>query len=332
MLSRSGITEGITVPGGMAGELMRAEMAEQPQVLRALIARGGPHLGPYAGVVIVARGSSDHAAIYGRYLLELATGRPVALAAPSLFTRYGARTDVSGWLVVGVSQSGATPEIVEVVGRLRATGGQAVAITNDPASPLARASEVVIGLGAGAERAVPATKTLTAQFAAFAVLAAGLGPVPFAAEDLAQVPEAVEAALAAPLDAWPAGEELVVAARGFLFAAALETALKVREAALVNAAGYSVADLLHGPIAAIDAGTPALLLDHPGPASADVARAAQALRDRGADVRVHEGDGLPEALAPIPAAVHGQRVALELSLRRGLDPDAPRGLSKVTRT
>src|SRR3954465_3066179 len=126
MLSRSGITEGTRVPGGRAGELMRAEMAEQPQVLRALIARGGPRLGPYAGVVIVARGSSDHAAIYGRHLLELATRRPAALAAPSLFTRYGARTDVSGWLVVGVSQSGATPEIVDVVSQLATPGGNAI--------------------------------------------------------------------------------------------------------------------------------------------------------------------------------------------------------------
>ena len=116
-----------------------------------LVERGAPQLGAHSGVVIVARGSSDHAAIYGRYLLELATGRPVALAAPSLFTRYGARTDASGWLVVGVSQSGATPEIVEVLERLRATGGRAVAITNDPESPLAAASEVVLALGAGQE-------------------------------------------------------------------------------------------------------------------------------------------------------------------------------------
>src|SRR3954467_1696932 len=104
MLSRSGITGGITVPGAMAGELMRAEMAEQPEVLRGLVARGAPRLGPFAGVVMVARGSSDHAAIYGRYLLELATGRPVALAAPSLITRYGARTDPAGWPARGASQ------------------------------------------------------------------------------------------------------------------------------------------------------------------------------------------------------------------------------------
>src|SRR3954468_12717792 len=208
MLSRSGITEGTTVPGGMAGELMRAEMAEQPQVLRALIARGGPRLGPYAGVVIVARGSSDHAAIYGRYLLELATGRPVALAAPSLITRYGARTSAPDWLVVAVSQSGATPEIVDVAMRLRATGGYVVGITNDPESPLAAASDTVLALGAGAERAVPATKTLTAQLAEFAVLAAALGPAPFGADDLARVPDAVAATLAEPAEPWFAGGEL----------------------------------------------------------------------------------------------------------------------------
>jgi glutamine---fructose-6-phosphate transaminase (isomerizing) len=317
----------------MAGETMRAEMAEQPNVLRALIERGAPRLGPHSGVVIVARGSSDHAAIYGRYLLELATRRPVALAAPSLFTRYGARTEASGWLVVGVSQSGATPEIVEVVERLRATGGRAVAVTNDPDSPLAAVSEVVLALGAGQERAVPATKTLTAQFAAFAVLAATLGPVPFTREDLERVPDAVARALEGSPDAWPDGDELVVAARGFLFAAALETALKVREAALVNADGYSTADLLHGPIAAIRAGAPALLLDWPGPTARDVAQVRDALRERGADVRVIEAaPELPEALAPIPAAVLGQRIAFTLALARGLDPDAPRGLSKVTKT
>ena len=159
---------------------MLREMAEQPEVLARLLSRRiEVGLEAPAGVMIVARGSSDHAAVYGRYLLELATRRPVALAAPSLFTRYGAQTDASGWLVVGVSQSGETPEIVDVVERLRATGGHAIAITNDADSPLAEAAETVIELGAGAENAVPATKTFTAQMAAFAVLADALGDVPW---------------------------------------------------------------------------------------------------------------------------------------------------------
>src|SRR6478672_6532670 len=202
MLSRNGITGASTVAGslaGMAGIEMRREMGEQPEVLSRLLSRPVEiEAADVAGVVIVARGSSDHAAVYGRYLLELATHRPVALAAPSLYTRYGARTNASGWLVVGVSQSGKTPEIVDVVERLRAGGGQAIAITNDADSPLAATSEVVIELGAGEERAVPATKTFTAQMAAFAVLAASLGDVPWADGDLALVPESVAAVLADP--------------------------------------------------------------------------------------------------------------------------------------
>jgi glutamine---fructose-6-phosphate transaminase (isomerizing) len=319
---------------------MRREMGEQPEVLARLLSRRVPvEAADVAGVVIVARGSSDHAAVYGRYLLELATRRPVALAAPSLYTRYGARTDASGWLVVGVSQSGKTPEIVDVVERLRAGGGKAIAITNDADSPLAAASQAVIELGAGEERAVPATKTFTAQMAAFAVLAAALGDVPWADGDLARVPESVTAVLedAAPVNAladrWAAAEELVVTARGWLYPAALETALKVREAALVTANGYSVADLLHGPIAAVDPGAAVLALRAEGPAAADVDEAVSALNERGADVCVlPEIRGMPEALAPIAAAVRGQQLSLELALRKGLDPDAPRGLNKVTIT
>jgi glucosamine--fructose-6-phosphate aminotransferase (isomerizing) len=319
---------------------MRREMTEQPEVLARLSShRVAVGLHQPAGVMIVARGSSDHAAVYGRYLLELATRRPVALAAPSLFTRYGARTDASGWLVVGVSQSGRTPEIVDVVERLRATGGHAVAITNDPGSPLAAAAETVIELGAGSEQAVPATKTFTAQMAAFAVLAQALGDVPWAPGDLASVPGAVAAVLDDPApmatlaERWAGIDQLVVTARGWLFAAALETALKVRETALVSAQGFSVADFLHGPIAAVDPGAAVLALRAEGPAAADVDEALGALRERGADVELLPAvDGVPEALAPIAAAVRGQQLALELALRKGLDPDAPRGLNKVTIT
>jgi len=319
---------------------MRREMGEQPEVLERLLASGFRcDAGDVAGVVIVARGSSDHAAVYGRYLLELATRRPVALAAPSLYTRYGARTDASGWLVVGVSQSGKTPEIVDVVRRLRDGGGKAIAITNDGTSPLAEAAEAVIELGAGEERAVPATKTFTAQMAAFALLAASLGDVPWEERDLARVPASVAAVLEDPAPAadlatrWADVQQLVVTARGWLYSAALESALKIREAALVTANGYSVADFLHGPIAAVDPGAAALALRAEGPAAADVDEAVAALRTRGADVAVLPAvTGVPEALAPIAASVRGQQLSLELALRKGLDPDAPRGLNKVTIT
>lgn len=334
---------------------MRAEMAEQPAVLAALVERFEQDAArvravvpePLAGVVFVARGSSDNAAVYGRYLAELASGRPAGLAAPSLHTLYRAPVDASGYLVVALSQSGATPEIVTVFDRLRAGGARTVAVVNDEAAPLARGTDVLLALGAGEERAVPATKTVTAQLLAAAAVAAALGPVPFTSDDLAALPGAVAAVLADPTPAealaalWAPAGRLVVAARGLLYAAALEAALKIKETTGVLAEGISTADLRHGPIAAVDRDVPALLLDGGGPGAPDVRELAGLLRDRGAPVAVcgaSEDDALPlpgttpEALAPITATVRAQQLALALALQHGRDADAPPGLSKVTAT
>src|SRR3954471_23661213 len=166
---------------------MAAEMAEQPERLAGLLGRGDSAVAAVralagerlAGSVIVARGSSDHAGAYGRYLLELVSGRPVAMAAPSLLTLYRARIDYRGFLAVAVSQSGRTPEILTTLQRLQAAGAAGLAITNDGASPLAGAAGATIALGAGAENAVPATKTVTATLAAFALVAVALGDTPF---------------------------------------------------------------------------------------------------------------------------------------------------------
>ncbi|HEX6388369.1 MAG TPA: SIS domain-containing protein, partial [Solirubrobacteraceae bacterium] len=163
----------------MPGTLMASEMAEQPAVLGRLIhAReelqaGVRALLPNAPVriVIVARGSSDHAAVFGRYVLEHAARTPVALAAPSLHTRYRVPTDYTGTLAVAVSQSGHTPEIVDALEAMRAGGARTLAVINDESSPLAGAADHAIALGAGAERAIPATKTFSAQLAVFALLA-----------------------------------------------------------------------------------------------------------------------------------------------------------------
>ena len=190
----------------MSAGLMAQDMAEQPAVLAALVARRDEILeslaGPApAGIVIVARGSSDHAGIFGRYLLEAATGLPVALAAPSLQTLYGVRPRVEGWLAVGISQSGRTPEIATVLERFREAGARAVAVTNDPDSPLARGASVHVSLGAGEERAVPATKTFTAQLAAMALVAEALGPLPFGAADWERLPGLIEEVLGDPAPA-----------------------------------------------------------------------------------------------------------------------------------
>lgn len=343
------------------GQWMAEEMAEQPEVLRRLAARRpgvqravlGLRPDGLRGVTLVARGSSDNAAIFGRYLIELATRVPVSLAAPSLHTLYDATPDLRGHLVVAVSQSGRTPEIVTVVERCRAAGAVTVGITNEPDSPLGSATHVVIALGAGAERAVPATKTFTAQLAAFALLAEALGAVPFDGDDWERVPVAVADVLA---DSAAAEEQagrlagrapLITVARGLLYPVALEAALKLKETALVHAEGFSVADLRHGPIAVMDRHAAIVTFAAPGPARDDVLALGAEAESRGATVvrvGVASGEGgagavdltlppeLPEALQCIPATVRAQQLALHLALLGGHDPDRPAGLSKVTAT
>jgi glutamine---fructose-6-phosphate transaminase (isomerizing) len=338
----------------MSGALMRSEMAEQPDVLARFVECYDAHVRSVrallperlAGVSFVARGSSDHAAVYGRYLAELASGKPAALAAPSLLTLYGADVDYSGWLVVALSQSGATPEIETVTRRLQDAGARTVAIVNHDDSPLARTAELVIGLGAGDERAVPATKTVTSELLAVAAVASALGRVPFERDALDALPSEVAEVLADPEPAralalrWLDARRTFVAARGLLLAAALESALKIKETTGVLAEGLSAADLRHGPIAATGPGAPLLTIDGGGPASEDLRGVARLAAERGADVaRCGPGDAdlplpsaTPEALAVVTATVRGQQLALALAEAHGVDPDAPAGLSKVTAT
>src|SRR3954463_8936944 len=282
----------------MSGELMRAEMDEQPEVLTRFMQRFDEHVlnvralipERLAGVTFIARGSSDHAAVYGRYLAEMASGRPAALAAPSLQTLYSAEVDYSGWLGVALSQSGATPEIVSVTRRLEAAGARTVAIVNDEASPLAEAAELVIGLGADAERAVPATKTVTSELLAVAAVASALGPVPFERAALEALPAAVAGVLADQEPArvlasrWLDARRTFVAARGLLLAAALESALKIKETTGVLAEGLAGAHPRPGPVGAPGPGAPLLVIDGGGPASDDLREVARLAADRGADV------------------------------------------------
>jgi len=334
---------------------MAAEMAEQPERLANLLARReeiAKHVHEVvppalAGTVLVARGSSDHAATYGAYVLEMATGRPVSLASPSVLTLYRHKTDYSGHLVIAISQSGQTPEIVEVLKQARAAGARTVAITNDEASPLAKTADLPVLLGAGEELAVPATKTVTAQFTAFAIIAQSLGEIGLSDDIAEALPRQVAEVLADPSPAaalaeWLAdADRLVTLARGLLLGAAREAALKIAETTSMLTAGFSSADLRHGPIAIASRKPPFIAFAHPGPASPDVLDAVHELRARGASVRVVgpvEGSDMvwpaaaPEILAPVLAVVGGQQIALSLARLLGRDPDAPPGLSKVTPT
>jgi glutamine---fructose-6-phosphate transaminase (isomerizing) len=336
----------------MNGERMRADMAAQPDVLRRLADRRGEVAAALAdaqpaGVVIVARGSSDYAAVFARYLLEAVSARPVALAAPSLFTLYGVAPRLDGWLALAISQSGRTPEVATVLEAYRAAGARTVAVTNDPDSPLAAAADVGVDLGAGAERAVPATKTFTAQLAAMALIAEALGPVPWGDAEWNRIPAVVEALLE---DADPAtraaealGEahELVAIGRGYLMCVALEAALKLREATGIRAEGWSAADFRHGPMTVARGDLPVLAVRASGPGAADVEELAGELGRLGNPV-LHLADraeaalpypsGLPEPLCVLPASVRAQQLAFAVALRRGVDPDEPPGLSKVTPT
>lgn len=337
---------------------MAREMAEQPAVIGALLGRRdqlGAQLRslapePLIGVILIARGSSDNAAVYGRYVLEAALRRPVSMAAPSLWTRYGIEEDLRGYLAVGVSQSGRTPEIADTLERVGAAGAATVAITNEAGSPLASAAGLTIELQAGPEQAVPATKTVTAQLAAFAILAHALGSPLWAEEAWEEVPRAQAEVLADDAAAASAGAAIagsgnhVQLGRGFLYAVALEGALKVAETTGLAASGFSVADFLHGPIAVAQPGTSAVAYAAPGPVADDVREAAARAREAGAlliavgedagaaDIRIPVPAGVPEALAPLVHIVRAQQIALHATLALGRDPDRPQGLTKVTPT
>ena len=348
----------------MTGELMSAEMAEQPDVLARVTARAPADAAavravvpdPLAGVVFLARGSSDNAAVFGRYLAELRAGRPAGLAAPSLYTRYHATVDWRGYLVVALSQSGATPEIISTCRAMRAGGAVVLGITNEPGSPLGDAVDLLLSTDAGRERAVPATKTVTAQLAVLVTVtsalragaaagtagaAEGAGAAGGAADGgaLDGLPGAVAGVLGDPgpverlADRWRALDRLVVAGRGLAYAAALETALKVKETTGILAEGISTADLLHGPIAAVYAGAPVLLVDGGGPADTDLDELRALLGSRRAQAAsLPVPPGLPEAVHVIAAITRGQQLARELARARHVNPDAPAHLSKVTAT
>lgn len=351
------------------GAQVALEMAEQPEVLRALVSdRRELHErvrsvlpASMRGISLVARGSSDNVAVHARYLLELATGLPVSLVAPSLITRYRRAADLRDHLLIALSQSGRTPEIVDVAQQAADAGATVVAVTNEIDSPLAQTAAATLSVGTSKELAVPATKTVTGQLALVVMLAeaCGIGGTElddFTGGELAwsRMPDTVAEVLAdrAPLAA--AVEELAVRsagihlARGLTYAAALEGALKMKETTRRINEGLSSADFLHGPLTVATPEVAVVAYGVAGPVLADVVDTARAAAKLGAGVigvghpQITEGSadtvGVPvpqtlgEALAVIPLVVRGQQLAVQTTLALGLDPDAPQGLNKVTAT
>ena len=333
------------------------EVREQPAVVRRLLA--GDRFADMAeriraldpvGFMVAARGSSDNAALYAKYLFEARNRLPVALAAPSLFTHYRTPPRLSHYCVIGISQSGASPDVVAVLAEARRQGAFTIALTSTLTSPLGIAADAVIDLATGPETSVPASKTFTASLFALALLSAALDPEPSFSAGIRAVADALEAALqksarAAELARDFDASSAVVLGRGFNLATAAETALKLTETAYVLARAWSIADFLHGPIAIADARVPALLVGARGPGGQELDAIAGRLAGLGCHVtaiidgRLPEAaagieldSGLPEALSPLPLSVIGQLLANALAERRGYDPDRPRSLTKVTRT
>ena len=282
---------------------------------------------PIDSVVIAARGTSDHAAIYAQYLLGAVHRLPVALAAPSILSLYGVVPRFARTLVVGISQSGASPDVVGVVAAGRAQGVPTLAITNDPTSPLADAAEYLVALDAGPERAVAATKTYTTSLLAVARLSAAMldGAERTAATDaLARLPDAIGRSLTVePQVETIAGDlasagRCVLLGRGYEYATAREWALKLKELARVFADPYSAADFQHGPVALVESGVPVLAVVPEGAASAGMVELLGRLRERAADVLILSDSaairavgsraielppGVPEWLRPIVSIV-----------------------------
>jgi glucosamine--fructose-6-phosphate aminotransferase (isomerizing) len=348
------------VPG--AG--MAADIAEQPEVwasrlqagplrevakVAAAIARRAPRQ-----VIFTARGTSDHAALYGTYLAEIRLGLPASLANPSAITLYRARPRLRDALVVGVSQSGGSADLVEVVTVARQCGALTVALTNSPQSPLAAAADLQVDLSAGVERAVAATKSYTAQLLTLALLLEGIrggtGAVPATQmRNLHRLPELARHTLLdpAPVDLaqrYRFADRLVTTGRGYAYATAREAALKVMETSYLAALAFSGADLLHGPVALAAPDVPVLAVVGTGPGGDSMRQVLARLGQRSADVVTVGPAAVPgyplrlatpevdERYSPLLDILPLQRLAHAVAVLRGQDPDTPRGLSKVTIT
>lgn len=341
---------------------MEQEILEQPAALERLLDNERENVYRIAEVirrraprfaVFVARGSSDNAARYGQYIFGVANGLSVALATPSLYTLYGKPPRLQDALVLAVSQSGQSPDIVSVVEEGRRQGALTLTVTNEAQSPLASAAEYTIGLQAGKEQSIAATKSYTTSLMALAMLSSALSDDPARFDALYAVPDLMSHMTSGIADTVRAAERYrymeacVVLSRGYNYATAYEIALKLKELTYVLAEPYSSADFKHGPVALVERGFPVLAVVPEGTLADELVDFLRQLRERGAELVVISAQeealalaqtplpvpaGLPEWLSPIVAVAQGQMFALGLTLAKGFDPDHPRGLRKVTLT
>ena len=304
-------------------------------------------------VIIAARGTSDNAGRYAKYLLGSRSQIMVTLSAPSLYSIYNKPPRLKNALVLGISQSGQSPDIVAVLEEGRKQGQLTAAITNSPDSPLATAADFVIPIHAGPEKAVAATKSYTTSLLAIAMLSEALAGLGAPSAELLQLPEALGKTLNLSSQIYEITpryrfmNHCVVIGRGYNYATAFEMALKMKELTYTIVEPYSSADFLHGPFAVIEQGFPVVLLAPSGKMKQSMLELAIKLKEHAADTLILSDDGellelatipvkipapLPEWLSPITAIVPGQMLGMYLAHLKGFDVDAPRGLNKVTKT
>ena len=342
---------------------LHSEITEQPERIASLLVSQRKTVERIAAeirkrdiqyVFLAARGTSDNAGRYANYLLGAQNGLPLALATPSLFTYYGRPPTLRGALVVGISQSGQSPDIVSVLEEGRRQGCMTLAVTNEPNSPLAQSADFLVDIQAGAEKAVAATKTYTTELMSVAMLSAALGENKKRWEDLKKVAGWMRSALRQndlieqTAQRYRYMDRTVVLGRGFNYSTAFEWALKLKELTYIIAEPYSSADFAHGPIAMVDSGFPVMAVAPKGKVFQTMLDALKHLRaDFGAELVVISNDkralslaqmpltipaDVPEWLSPLVAILPAQLFAYHLTVAKGFDAERPRGLRKVTET
>ncbi|MCE5198468.1 MAG: SIS domain-containing protein [Armatimonadota bacterium] len=342
--------------------LMLNEIYQQPRIIGSLWEKQGDAVERVVSdirsrdirfIILAARGTSDHAAIYGKYLFEIKNHMPVGLADASVYTIYDSTIKMDNVLVIGISQSGQAPDIIEYLTRSRANGALTVAIVNEPDSPMTQAVDHTLCCCAGPEKAVAATKTYTSSLAVLYALSSALNSETDCAQKLAGLADemtktlGIEEYIKSRVERYRYMPSAVIVSRGLNLCTALEMSLKVAETSSIGARGYSAADFLHGPIGSIHSSDPCFVIAPPGKALGVMGESLKKLQDRGAETVVISSEAdllecasvplkmdavVDEELSPMLYILPGQIFAYYLSRARFMDPDNPKGLSKVTKT
>ncbi len=342
------------------GAFMYSEIQEQPKLLENLLHQNSFMISEIIGrlrekeivnIQIVARGTSHHVAIFGKYLGEYYLGIPVNLMASSIINLYRRPINLANSLTIGISQSGAAPDVIGVIAEAKSQGGLTLAITNEEGSPLSQETDYSLYCQAGKEKSVPATKTFTTSMMLLATLIGEWSSSHSLMETQKSVPPIMAEVISREdeieryIREMKEAEEILVLGRGFNYPSALETALKIKETCQIHANGYSTADFLHGPIAKVKEGMPIIIYAFQGPLLKGISKTITQLREMGADIILvtdeesligdktfYTAKRLREEVTPFISGVFGQLFSYYFSKAKGYNPDNPPYLNKVTRT